>query len=176
VHDLDRILNRDDVLPAGPVDVVDDRGERRRLARAGGAGDEDEPAMLLGQAADAGRERQIGEVRDLARDDAERNRDRAALAEAVDAEAGETLRRIGTVELSRLEERLQPLRRLGADLLERQLSSVSPSSSARLPSRRTIGGRSTLRWMSLAPSSTARRSTSSRSIGFPPIGRLGRRL
>ena len=61
------------------------------------------------------------EVRDLARDDAEGDRDRAALAEAVDAEPRQAGRRVGAVELSRLEERLQPLRRLGADLLEGEL-------------------------------------------------------
>ena len=47
VHDLDRVLDRDDVLPPRAVDVVDDRCERRRLARAGCAGDEDEPAVFL---------------------------------------------------------------------------------------------------------------------------------
>ena len=56
VQDLDRILDRDDVLPPRAVDVVDHRGERRRLSRAGGAGDEDEAAVLLGEAAHAGRE------------------------------------------------------------------------------------------------------------------------
>jgi hypothetical protein len=33
VHELDRILDRDDVIGAGPVDVVDHRAERRGLAR-----------------------------------------------------------------------------------------------------------------------------------------------
>ena len=50
VDDLDRVLDRHDVLPPRAVDVVDHRCERRRLARAGGAGDEDEAAVLLGQA------------------------------------------------------------------------------------------------------------------------------
>src|SRR5690349_13512346 len=77
--------------------------------------------MLLGQAPDARRQREIREIRNLARDDSERDRDRAALPEAVDAEAREPFRRVGAVELSGLEERLQTLRRLGADLLERQL-------------------------------------------------------
>ena len=51
VQDLDRVLDRDDVLPARAVDVVDHRRERRRLARAGRAGDEHEPAVLLGEPA-----------------------------------------------------------------------------------------------------------------------------
>jgi hypothetical protein len=53
VQDLDRVLDRDDVLAARSVDVVDHRGERGRLARAGGAGHEHEPAMLFGQPLDA---------------------------------------------------------------------------------------------------------------------------
>ena len=37
VHELDRVLDRDDVLVAGLVDLVDHRRERRGLARAGRA-------------------------------------------------------------------------------------------------------------------------------------------
>ena len=40
VEDLDRVLDRHDVLVLRLVDVVDHRAERRRLARAGRAGDE----------------------------------------------------------------------------------------------------------------------------------------
>ena len=49
VEDLDRVLDRDDVLPARAVDVAEHRRERRRLADAGRAGDEDEAAVLLGE-------------------------------------------------------------------------------------------------------------------------------
>ena len=49
VEDLDRVLDRDDVLLPRAVDVVDHRGERRRLARAGRAGDEDQAAVLLAE-------------------------------------------------------------------------------------------------------------------------------
>src|SRR5439155_26545040 len=51
VQDLDRVLDRDDVQPARAVDVVDDGGESRRLARAGGTRAEDEAALFLGEAA-----------------------------------------------------------------------------------------------------------------------------
>jgi hypothetical protein len=44
VHDLDRVFDRDDVSPPGPVDVTDHRRDRRRLARAGRPGHEDEAA------------------------------------------------------------------------------------------------------------------------------------
>src|SRR5205814_10582402 len=96
-------------------------GKRVRLARARCAGDAAESAVLLGQGLDAGGQREIPEDRDLARNHAESDRDGAAMAEAVDAEPRQPLRRIGAVELARFEERLQPLRRLRADLLEREL-------------------------------------------------------
>ena len=50
VDELDRVLDRDDVLLAVAVDPVEHRRERRRLPRTGRARDENESAMLLGQA------------------------------------------------------------------------------------------------------------------------------
>ena len=49
VDELDRVLDREDVLGARAVHLVDQRRERRRLARAGWAGDQDEAARLLGE-------------------------------------------------------------------------------------------------------------------------------
>src|SRR5215510_6480328 len=49
VNDLDRILDRDDVIVARPVHVVDHRAQRRRLAGAGGAGDEHEALVQLAE-------------------------------------------------------------------------------------------------------------------------------
>ena len=49
VEDLERVLDRHDVRAPRPVDVVEHRREGRRLARACRAGDEDEPAVLIGQ-------------------------------------------------------------------------------------------------------------------------------
>ena len=46
---LDRVLDREDVLVALGVDLVDHRGQRRRLAAAGRAGDQHEPARPIGQ-------------------------------------------------------------------------------------------------------------------------------
>src|SRR3954469_17794961 len=54
VEELDRVLDRDDVLVHRPVHVVDHRRERGRLARAGRAGEQDDPALLLGQPRDHG--------------------------------------------------------------------------------------------------------------------------
>jgi len=52
VQVLDRVLERDDVAGPSPVDVIDHRRQRRALAGAGGAGDEDDPALLFCQRAD----------------------------------------------------------------------------------------------------------------------------
>src|SRR5690606_17890053 len=52
MHELDRILDRDDVALEAGVDRVDDRGERRRFAGARLAGDENEPAVRVPEAAD----------------------------------------------------------------------------------------------------------------------------
>ena len=56
VQELDRVLDRHDVLGHRRVDVVDHRRERRRLARAGRAGEQDDAALLLGELADDGRQ------------------------------------------------------------------------------------------------------------------------
>ena len=119
VEDLDRVLDRDDVLVARAVDVVEHRRERRRLARAGRARDEHEAAVLLGEPLHARRQAQLLEARHLARDHAERERDRAALAEGVDAEAGQALGGVRDVEVAALVEHLQPLGRDARHRLER---------------------------------------------------------
>ena len=89
VQELDRILDREDVLGARAVDLVDQRRERRRLTGAGRAGDEDEPARLLGELRELVRERELLERLDLGRDQAERRADAGALEEGVDAETGD---------------------------------------------------------------------------------------
>ena len=68
VHELDRILDRDDVIGARPVDEVDQRAERRGLAGAGGARDEDESLVQLTEALHFGRDAHL-----LDRDDRRRN-------------------------------------------------------------------------------------------------------
>ena len=45
VHELDRVLDREDVALHARVDVVDHRRERGRFARAGLAGHQDEPVV-----------------------------------------------------------------------------------------------------------------------------------
>ena len=119
VQDLDRVLDRDDVLrPASSVHVVDHRGERRRLPRAGRAGDEDEAAVLLGERLDAGRHAELLEASAPSGDDAEREASRAALPVGVHAEARQVLVLVGDVEVAARLEVLEALGRPAADDLE----------------------------------------------------------
>jgi hypothetical protein len=99
VNELDRVLDRDHVPLQLLVDLVEHRGERGRLARAGGAGHEDESSWFVGQIGD-----DFGEVEVLERLDVERNlpddhRDAAALLEAVAAESREVLNAEREIEL-----------------------------------------------------------------------------
>ena len=88
VEELDRVLDRHDVLVARLVDLVDHRGERRRLARAGRARDEHDAARLARELADDRRQAELLDRHRLGGDQAERRADRAALEVRVDAEAG----------------------------------------------------------------------------------------
>ena len=89
VHELDRILDREDVVGAVAVDLVDHRGERRRLTGAGRAGDEDEAARLHRELGERGRQAELLERLQLLGDDAEGGAERLALEVDVDAEARE---------------------------------------------------------------------------------------
>ena len=65
VQELDRILDGQDVIGAGLVDQVDDRRERRRLARAGGTGDEDDAVFERRDVGQRFGQVQLGKRRDL---------------------------------------------------------------------------------------------------------------
>src|ERR1043165_5936174 len=88
VHELDRVLDGDDVVLHVGVDVVDHRRQRGGLARTGGAGDQHQ---ALGQFAQLGADllghTELVEIEDLVRDRTHHPADRAALEEDVDAEA-----------------------------------------------------------------------------------------
>ena len=83
VEHLDRILDGHDVLAARAVDLVEHRRERRGLPRAGRTRDEDEPALLGREPADAGRKVKLVESRNPVRDHAKSEGDRPALPEPV---------------------------------------------------------------------------------------------
>src|SRR5262249_2997455 len=100
MQELDRVLDREDVLRTVAVDLVDQRGKRRRLARARGAGDENEAARLLREHVQRVRNAELLERFELRWNQTERGADRFALEVDVDAEAREPRNRIREVELT----------------------------------------------------------------------------
>ena len=107
VHELDRVLDRDDVFVHRVVHVVDHRRERGGLARPGGAGEQHDPALLLGQVLDHGGQRELFDRADLVRHRAAGQRDHPALLEGVDAVAGDLGDLKGEVDLVLVDELLQ---------------------------------------------------------------------
>ena len=103
---LDRILDREDVFAALGVDLVDHRGERRRLAAAGRAGHEHQAARPVGERRENRRQPELAEPLDRFGDDPIHGRNRPALVEDVAAEAREAADAEREVELQRL---LEPL-------------------------------------------------------------------
>ncbi len=99
VDELDRVLDGDDVLGPLGVDLVNHRGERGRLAGAGGTGDQDEALGAIRHLLDDRGQAQLVEPADLDRDDADGGGDRAALTIHVAAETGEALDAEGQIEL-----------------------------------------------------------------------------
>ena len=91
MQELDRILDRHDVLGPGLVDLVDHRGQGGRLAAAGRAGDEHQTARQGDQGGRGRRETDLVERRRRLRDDAKDGADRALLHEQIAAEAGQPL-------------------------------------------------------------------------------------
>ena len=110
-----------------------------------GAGDEHQTAVLLREPPHACRQVEVVEAWDLARDHAEGDRDRAALAEAVDAEARQLRTRVGDVEVAALVEGLAALGRADGDGVQGAfqvgVAEHGPvGSGSRSPSMRMIGG------------------------------------
>ena len=166
VQELDRVLDRDDVLPARAVDVAKHRGERGRFPDACCPGDEDQPAMLVGRVSTPGGRRRLLKF-GTTRDDAEGQRITPRWRNTLTRKRGgrQAGRRCPAHRCARTL-RAEPVMRRPPDSrrpparARRRGRSRSGSSS---PSKRTIGGRPVLRWTSLAPRSgsarIARRST-----------------
>jgi hypothetical protein len=121
VQILDGILDRDDVGLPRLVDVVDDRGEGRRLTGAGGPREKDQPALLVGDLGDHGRKAKLLDRFHAIRDHAHDDRDGSPLPEGVDTEAGETGDRVREVDLVVLLELGHLVRVLGEHLPDHAL-------------------------------------------------------
>jgi hypothetical protein len=88
VQELDRILDGQDVIRRGLIAVIDHRRERRRLAGAGGAHHQDQPALQHHQLLEHLGHAEVLELGHFRRDVAQHHRRVAALIEHVDAESG----------------------------------------------------------------------------------------
>jgi len=109
VHELDRVLDRDDVLAALAIDLVDEGCQGGRLTRAGRPGHEHETGSQLREAGNGRRKAQVLEVRRLVRDPPQRGRDVAALVKCIDAEAADAGTPEGEVDFELALERLELL-------------------------------------------------------------------
>jgi hypothetical protein len=99
-HELDRVLDRDDLGLPDPVHLLDHGGEGGGLAHAGGAGDQHVAAAQLGHLAQhRGRQVELLEAADLQRDHAQHDVEETSLARDVDAEAALVRQLEGQVDL-----------------------------------------------------------------------------
>ena len=99
VEVLDRVLDGDDVARPHVVDVVHHRRQRRGLARTGRPGDEDEPTVVLAEAAHDVGQAKVLECRRVGLHPAHGQGDRRALVERVGAEPPEARNGVGEVGL-----------------------------------------------------------------------------
>ena len=90
MHEFDRIFHRDDVTRGAAIAVIDHRGERSRLARAGGADDQHQPALGHHDFFEDLRQPQLGEIGNLVDDGPDHDADVLLLHEDVHAKARHT--------------------------------------------------------------------------------------
>src|SRR5258706_4764787 len=105
VDELDRILDRDDVIRACTIDQVDERAERRRLSRARGPGHEDESLRQVAKALHLLRDAHLLDGYYCRGDGAKYRARSLAFPECVAAEAGDAwnlVREVGVVDLLEL--------------------------------------------------------------------------
>ncbi len=99
MHELDGVLETDDIEAARRVEVIDHRGQRRRLARARRACDEHHALMQIAKFADDRRQTESLHARNIAGDAAERCANTSFLAIDVDAESPAVGADVGKVEI-----------------------------------------------------------------------------
>ena len=112
VQELDRVLDRDDVVAPRAVGQIDQAGERRGLARTGRPGDQDETAGKMREAADLLGDAEFVQRLDLVRDGAHHRAVVVALLEQVHAEPAQARDVVREVEF---EITLEAVPLLGAD-------------------------------------------------------------
>ena len=90
MHELDRVLDRQNVSVQVVVDVIDHRRQGGRLARAGRAGHQHQPARFLREVGELSRALQFLERQHARRNGPQHRRRAAVLVERIDAEARKT--------------------------------------------------------------------------------------
>src|SRR5580658_3871485 len=98
VQIFDRVFDGDDVLGAQRVDAVNHRGECSGFAGTGGAGGENQAALLFANGGEYAREFEFFDSANFCGDDAQDHADVAALLENVDAETAEAGDAVGHVQ------------------------------------------------------------------------------
>ncbi len=111
VHELDRVFDRDDVVLAVAVDVVDHRAQRGRLARPGRTGHEHQALVQPAEVEDGRRQPELLRREDLRGDDAEHPAAPLAVHEDVGAEARQPRYLVGKIGVVPLLEFLTVARR-----------------------------------------------------------------
>ena len=117
VDELDRVFHGEDVTLHAGVDVVDHGRERRRLARAGLSGHQDQPVVGAAHLPHRLGHLELIESERLGGDGAEHGAHAIQVSHDVDPEAPATLQRVGEIGAVLGLEALE--RRLGQDLVER---------------------------------------------------------
>src|SRR6202050_404749 len=98
VQIFDRVFDGDDVLGAQRIDAINHRGERGGFAGTGGAGGENQAALLFANRGEDAWQLEFFDVANFCGDNAQNHADVAALLEDVDAEAAEAGDAVGHVE------------------------------------------------------------------------------
>ena len=98
---FDRVFDGDDVLGAQGIDAVDHGGKRGGFTGTGGAGGENQAALLLADLRENARKLELFDGANFRRNHAQNHADVAALLKDVDAEAAEARDAIGHIQLGR---------------------------------------------------------------------------
>ena len=145
MHELDRILDRQDVAFEALVQHVDDGRQRGRLARTRLTGDQDHPAAVFAKVVDDTRHAEFLQRQRLRRDGTKNPAHAVQVAKYVDPEAAdvfELIREIGAIALlqcfARVERHDLHQRRFGQGLRNRcfiENRQVAVDPNARRPAR-----------------------------------------
>ena len=146
VHELDRVLDRDDVVGPGPVDQVDHRRERGALARPGGPGHDHQALGEVAEVLHLAAEAHLVRGPDAGGDDPEDRHRAVPVAARVAAEPGQALDLVGPVGVARLAKLADLARRHDAVEHRPRAARRGPAGGPRGPARRAVGAAAARRY------------------------------